>query len=205
MTAEGDAARPEAGALPALPTVLSAAEARSRGLHLLLGGGAGRSRAGGWEPGAAALRGEAEAGLIHHPMWAVRFAVRRGPAGFDRVLCLVDAVTSTAHMVSEPVLAAAVERVLRAGDAGEGADTAVPHREPRVSAAQAAEASRAAAAAAIRKRAKLAFLFALDQDGEPQLLLKPNWHVRARGSEASAEFLLDGLDGTHYVISYRKA
>ncbi|GAA2086968.1 hypothetical protein [Brevibacterium salitolerans] len=207
---------------PALPPVLTAAEARSRGLHLL----EGKGRAGGWatEGAAAPSRsgravggahasgaeaGSAEARLVHHPMWAVRFDVERGPRGLERLLCLVDAVSTTAHMVAEPQLAAAVLDAVRRGeeglvDASGAPGAASPHRPPTVSAEDAMEAARAVAGAAMRKRAKLAFLFSLRPAARPALVLKPNWLVRAQGSAAEAEFLLDGLDGSHYVIAFRR-
>ena len=59
------------------------------------------------------------------------------------------------------------------------------------------------AAAALRKRYRLGMVFDLEPE-EPRGVLKPNWVVDGRGRGMNARMLVDGFDGSHWVISAEK-
>lgn len=70
----------------------------------------------------------------------------------------------------------------------------------RISDSQARRTARHAAATSLMRRAKLGQTFTLFESDFCTPLWKPNWKVVARWKELSVSVLVDGLDGSHYVI-----
>lgn len=144
---------------------------------------------------------EVESSCSHHPLWSVRFSVQRRslvaallPAELSVV---VDAVSGRGHMVADARLNDQLVASTHAGPSEFGE----PHRRPEVGAERAEQIARALAGAAMRKRAKLGMSFDLSVQ-DVALVLKPNWVITAMSRHAHARLLIDGFDGSHYVMSY---
>lgn len=73
-----------------------------------------------------------------------------------------------------------------------------------VSAEDAQIAARALVRTKVVKTVKLGMRIDISPIGEPTPVLKPNWLVEGANGKFSARFLVDGLDGTHYVIRAEK-
>lgn len=101
---------------------------------------------------------------------------------------LVDARGGTSFIAHFPVEGTAIEA---SGALAEAPSEAVVRQ------------ARDLAAAALRKRYRLGMVFDLDPE-EPRGVLKPNWVVEARGRGMSARMLVDGFDGSHWVIEANK-
>ena len=153
--------------------------------------------------------GQASARLVHHPFWHVRLLVQRergrslarlfgrgdtggfgagGAASSAAVDVLVDARGGTSFIAHFPVEGTAIEA---SGALAEAPSEAVVRQ------------ARDLAAAALRKRYRLGVVFDLEPE-EPRGVLKPNWVVEARGRGMSARMLVDGFDGSHWVIEAKK-
>lgn len=66
-----------------------------------------------------------------------------------------------------------------------------------------AQAARDLAGAALRKRYKLGAMFDVETS-QPRGVLKPNWIVTGQGRGISARMIVDGFDGSHWVIEAKK-
>lgn len=140
--------------------------------------------------------------VSHHPLWCVRFTLKSRSLG--RLLpssftVMVDGVSATGHMVADRKL----ESALTTATETSAPPTAKPHREPVVDADKAERIARSVAEAALRKRAKLGMSFNLTAE-ETLLVLKPNWVITAASAQARARLLIDGFNGSHYVMSYEQ-
>ena len=195
---------------PVIEASVTADQARAIARGLLSDAGS----AGGWE---------VESTSAFHPLWVFEFRVVTGatrashlPAG---LLVTVDAVSGRGALVADDALAASLVAAL-AGTAqnagqvspvaqllGKGSQPSIPrfaapHRPAEVDPAVAERSARALAATAVRRRAKLGVSFDLALGKPATLMLKPNWVVTARSGTVHTKLLIDGFDGSHYVISY---
>ncbi|WP_101651286.1 hypothetical protein [Brevibacterium ihuae] len=182
-----------------LPAVYSAAEARSVLVRRL--------------PGA-----EASATPVVHPYWWVRAEVRRtglrragadlgvragagGGAGAgagaggdglgETVDVLVDVYSGRGFIAAFEPHGASVEDV---------EFRAALEREP-IPVEQAIEVARNLLRTRVQRRWKLAMGYAVEIGAPVRGVLKPNWLVSGRDRAHAVRMLVDGLDGTHFVIS----
>lgn len=140
--------------------------------------------------------------ISHHPLWCVRFTLKSRSLG--RLLpssftVMVDGVSATGHMVADRKLESALTKAIGTS----APPRAKPHRKPVVDADKAERIARSVAEAALRKRAKLGMSFNLTAE-ETLLVLKPNWVITAASAQARARLLIDGFNGSHYVMSYEQ-
>lgn len=154
--------------------------------------------------------GAAAATLVHHPFWSVdvsarrtrgrRFripelwrekATRRDVTGSDSstVSVMVDAKSGTSLISSIPVNGVDVPSPSQAHMSGPGINTA--------------DKACQLVATALRKRFRLGMSFELFP-AEPRAVLKPNWVVDARHGQLAATLLVDGFDGSHWVMNAEK-
>lgn len=132
--------------------------------------------------------GQASARLVHHPFWHVRTTAhrRRGPVGVVDVF--VDAKGGSSFITHVPTDG---EEVPAEGPLAEPAPESI------------AQAARDLAGAALRKRYKLGAMFDVETS-QPRGVLKPNWIVTGQGKGISARMIVDGFDGSHWVIEAKK-
>lgn len=150
---------------------------------------------------------EAEATAVVHPFWWITFGVRtRGafsrwsrwsPGGTVHVL--VNAVTGRA------AIADFVPRPESSAGSDQQSDSAWAHRVgDGTGRADAEWAARSLVRTSVTRTVKLGGRIDLEQRGEAQFVLKPNWLVSGANSTHSATFLVDGLDGSHYIVRAAK-
>lgn len=140
--------------------------------------------------------------VSHHPLWCVRFTLKSRSLGHllpSSFIVMVDGVSATGHVVADRKL----ESALTKATGTDALPTAKPHREPVIDADKAEHIARSVAEAALRKRAKLATSFNLTTD-KTVLVLKPNWVISATSKQAHVRLLIDGFNGSHYVMSYEQ-
>lgn len=140
--------------------------------------------------------------VSHHPLWCVRFTLKSRSLGHllpSSFTVMVDGISATGHMVADPKLESTLTKAIGTS----APPTARPHREPVIDANKAERIARSATEATLRKRAKLGMSFNLTTK-EATLVLKPNWVITAASAQARARLLIDGFNGSHYVMSYEQ-
>lgn len=75
---------------------------------------------------------------------------------------------------------------------------------PPTAADYASRAARALVRTKVTKTVKLGMHIKIDEAGPPRGILKPNWIVTGANDSFAATLLVDGLDGTHYVVRAQK-
>lgn len=154
--------------------------------------------------------GAAAATLVHHPFWSVDVRARRtrGPrfriselwrerstpqheaeSDGSTVSVMVDAKSGTSLISSIPINGVDVPSPCQAHMSGPGTNTA--------------DKARQLVATALRKRFRLGMNFELFP-AEPRAVLKPNWVVEARHGRLAATLLVDGFDGSYWVMNAEK-
>lgn len=149
---------------------------------------------------------EVEIESTMHPYWWVRCTVSRtllrsairgragGAAGSEAgepLDVLVDVYTRKGFLAG----------FAPAGDpVGDEEFAAVLEREP-IPVEAAVEVARNLVRTRVQRRWKLGMGYRVEITGPVRGVLKPNWLVAGRNREFAARMLVDGLDGTHYVIS----
>ncbi len=150
---------------------------------------------------------EAEARAVAHPFWSIAIDVRtRGvfsrqgkSAHGGTVHVLVNATTGSAAIAdfsprTEPLTSsdrhsASAWAHLVGDDAGR---------------TDAERAARNLVRTSVTRTVKLGMRIDLEQAGQAKFVLKPNWVVTGANSTHSATFLVDGLDGSHYIVRVAK-
>lgn len=147
----------------------------------------------------------AEAALVHHPFWHVRVVARREPGVLSRLFKRGAACSESAE--ARAGADSAIDVFVDA-KGGTSFITQVPLEGDLVTAsAELAEPpgestlrrARDLAAAALRRRFRLGMNFDLSTD-RPRGVLKPNWIVDGSGHGVNARMLVDGFDGSYWVI-----
>ncbi|MCM1013965.1 MULTISPECIES: hypothetical protein [unclassified Brevibacterium] len=70
--------------------------------------------------------------------------------------------------------------------------------------ADAERAARNLVRTSVTRTVKLGMRIELEQAGQAEFVLKPNWLVTGANSTHTATFLVDGLDASHYIVRVAK-
>lgn len=147
----------------------------------------------------------AEARIVHHPFWWAALDVRtrgffrRGAAGpGQRMDVLVNAVSGRGMIADFTPRGASAAPEEWSSLIGEQA-------RPLPSPGEAERTARSLARAKVVKTVKLGMGIDITPADGLRGVLKPNWIVTGGNEKLSATILVDGLDGSHYIVRVDKA
>ena len=146
----------------------------------------------------------AEARAVHHPFWwaaldvRTRGLFRRSSAGAgQRMDVLVNAVSGRGMIADFTPRGASAEPEEWSSLIGEQAG-------PLPSRGEAERTARSLARAKVVKTVKLGMGIEITLAAGLRGVLKPNWIVTGGNAKHSATILVDGLDGSHYIVRVDK-